>query len=74
MMENNEVVAAAPQCVGYDHHAVGWVYHKGYCYQFTSVHTAFERAEELCNKQGAYLAGLTTNSFFSVSLLFKKNH
>ena len=51
MLEDGQLKAAAVQCEG-----LGWVYHNQYCYLFTSYHTDFLRAEELCNEQGAYLA------------------
>merc|ERR1719150_3684847 len=52
MLEDNVLNAAAPEC----RFGLGWVYHKGFCYLFTSYHTDFLKAEELCNQVGAYLA------------------
>ena len=54
MRENGQVRAAAPECKG----QLGWVYHKGFCYMFTSYHETFLKAEEECNKVGAYLADI----------------
>ncbi len=56
MRENGKLRAAAPQCKG----QLGWVYHKGFCYMFTSYHETFTKAEEECNKIGAYLADVLT--------------
>mgnify|MGYP001187398648 CR=1 FL=1 len=47
---------AAPECGG-----LGWVYHNGFCYMFTSYHVDFLRAEELCNEVGGYLADVLDN-------------
>ena len=49
--------AAAPQCKG----DLGWVYHKGFCYMFTSYHVDFLKAEELCNEHDSYLADILSN-------------
>merc|ERR1712012_930341 len=57
MRENGQVRAAAPECKG----QLGWVYHKGFCYMFTSYHETFLKAEEECNKVGAYLADIETD-------------
>ena len=54
MRENGQVRAAAPECKG----QLGWVYHNGFCYMFTSYHETFLKAEEECNKVGAYLADI----------------
>ena len=54
MKENGQIRAAAPECKG----QLGWVYHKGFCYMFTSYHETFLKAEEECNKVGAYLADI----------------
>merc|ERR1711992_331262 len=54
MRENGQVRAAAPECKG----QLGWVYHKGFCYMFTSYHETFNQAAEECNKVGAYLADI----------------
>jgi len=51
MLEDGKLKAAAVECSG-----LGWVYHQGYCYLFTSRHEDFLIAEELCNEQDAYLA------------------
>lgn len=56
MKENGQMRAAAPQCKG----QLGWVYHKGFCYLFTSYHETFLKAEEECNMVGAYLADVLT--------------
>ena len=56
MRKNGKLRAAAPQCKG----QLGWVYHKGFCYMFTSYHETFAKAEEECNKIGAYLADVLT--------------
>ena len=48
--------AAAPECKG----QLGWVYHKNFCYMFTSYHETFLKAEEECNKVGGYLADVLT--------------
>ena len=56
MKENGQMRAAAPECKG----QLGWVYHKGFCYMFTSYHETFLKAEEECNKVGAYLADVLT--------------
>ena len=47
MLEDNVLKAAAPEC----RFGLGWVYHKGFCYLFTSYHTDFLKAEELCNQE-----------------------
>ena len=56
MRENGQLRAAAPECKG----QLGWVYFKGHCYMFTSYHETFLKAEEECNKLGAYLADVLT--------------
>jgi hypothetical protein len=56
MVEDGQTRAAAPEC----RDALGWVYHEGYCYMFTSYHVDFLEAEELCNQVGAYLADVTS--------------
>ena len=48
MMEDGNMRGAAPECGG-----LGWVYHKGFCYLFTSYHIDFLKAEELCNEQAS---------------------
>ena len=57
MKENGQIRAAAPECKG----QLGWVYHNGYCYMFTSYHETFMKAEEECNKVGGYLADIITD-------------
>ena len=47
MLEDNVLKAAAPEC----RFGLGWVYHKGFCYLFTSYHIDFLKAEELCNQE-----------------------
>ena len=54
MKEDGNLRAAAPECKD----DLGWVYHEGHCYMFTSYHVDFLVAEELCNKNGAYLADI----------------
>ena len=54
MRENGRIRAAAPECKG----QLGWVYHKGFCYMFTSYHETFNQAAEECNKVGGYLADI----------------
>ena len=56
MREDGVLKAAAPECKG----QLGWVYHKGHCYMFTSYHMAFLKAEEQCNLVGGYLADILT--------------
>jgi len=56
MMEDGNMRAAAPECRG----QLGWVYHNGFCYMFTSYHTPFLEAEEECNEVGGYLADVLT--------------
>ena len=56
MKENGVLKAAAPECKG----QLGWVYFKGHCYMFTSYHETFLKAEEECNRVGAYLADVLT--------------
>ena len=56
MMENGEIKAAAPECKG----QLGWVYHNGACYMFTSYHADYLEAEECCNEVGGYLADILT--------------
>ncbi len=56
MVENGVMKAAAPEC----RPELGWIYHKGFCYMFTSYHTPYLEAEELCNQHGAYLADILT--------------
>ena len=56
MMENGEIKAAAPECKG----QLGWVYHNGACYMFTSYHADYLEAEEFCNEVGGYLADILT--------------
>ena len=46
MKEDGVLKAAAPECKG----QLGWVYHNGHCYMFTSYHLDFLKAEEECNK------------------------
>ena len=46
MVEDGQTRTAAPECRG----QLGWVYHDGYCYMFTSYHANFLEAEELCNQ------------------------
>ena len=48
--------AAAPECRG----QMGWIYHDGFCYMFTSYHTQFLKAQEECNQVGGYLANILT--------------
>merc|ERR1711872_717946 len=55
MLEDGVIAPAAPQCQG-----LGWVYHKGHCYLFDSVHTPYLVAEEKCNEIGGYLADVLT--------------
>ena len=55
-MEDGNMRAAAPECRG----QLGWVYHNGFCYMFTSYHTPFLEAEEECNEVGGYLADVLT--------------
>ena len=52
MIEDGKTRGAAPECKD----ELGWVYHNGFCYMFTSYHVTFLRAEELCNEVGGYLA------------------
>ena len=56
MKEDGQMRAAAPECKG----QLGWVYHKNFCYMFTSYHETFLKAEEECNKVGGYLADVLT--------------
>merc|ERR1712156_253349 len=56
MKEDGVLKAAAPECKG----QLGWVYHNGHCYLFTSYHLDFLKAEEECNKVGGYLADILT--------------
>ena len=56
MVEDGQTRAAAPECKG----QMGWIYHKNFCYMFTSYHTPFLRAEEECNEVGGYLADVLT--------------
>ena len=49
MLEDGLLKAAAPEC----RFGLGWVYHKGFCYLFTSYHIDFLKAEELCNEQAS---------------------
>ena len=49
-LEDGELTPAAPQCED------GWHYYSGHCYYFSSVHTEYMAAEEICNSQGAILA------------------
>merc|ERR1712156_430305 len=56
MKEDGVLKAAAPECKG----QLGWVYHNGHCYMFTSYHLDFLKAEEECNKVGGYLADVLT--------------
>jgi len=56
MKEDGQMRAAAPECKG----QLGWVYHKNFCYMFTSYHETFLKAEEECNKIGGYLADVLT--------------
>ena len=37
MMEDGEIKAAAPECRS----ELGWIYHAGHCYMFTSYHVDF---------------------------------
>jgi hypothetical protein len=57
MKEDGIMRGAAPEC----RDQLGWVYHKGNCYMFTSYHETFLRAEELCNEVGGYLADVLTD-------------
>ena len=50
MLENGQIKAAAPECKG----QLGWVYHNGACYMFTSYHADYLEAEESCNEVGGY--------------------
>ena len=54
MLEDGKLRAAAPEC----RYGPGWIYWKGHCYQFTSYHEDFLKAEEICNEQNAYLADI----------------
>ena len=54
MLEDGVKTAAAPEC----RDGLGWVYHSGHCYLFTSYHEDYFRAEEKCNEAGAYLADI----------------
>ena len=56
MLEEGKNTRAAPECKG----QLGWVYHKNFCYMFTSYHETFLKAEEECNKVGGYLADILT--------------
>jgi len=56
MLEDSQMRQAAPECKD----GLGWVYHEGHCYLFTSYHVNFLEAEELCNQQEAYLADILT--------------
>ena len=56
MLENGQIKAAAPECKG----QLGWVYHNGACYMFTSYHADYLEAEESCNAVGGYLADILT--------------
>ena len=56
MLEEGKNTRAAPECKG----QLGWVYHKNFCYMFTSYHKTFLKAEEECNKVGGYLADILT--------------
>ena len=56
MLENGQIKAAAPECKG----QLGWVYHNGACYMFTSYHADYLEAEESCNEVGGYLADILT--------------
>ena len=44
MQEDGFSSAAAPECKG----QLGWIYHKGYCYMFTSYHETFLKARGPC--------------------------
>ena len=52
MLEDGVRTSAAPEC----RDGLGWVYHNGHCYLFTSYHEDYFRAEEKCNEAGGYLA------------------
>ena len=52
MLEDGVKTSAAPEC----RDGLGWVYHSGHCYLFTSYHEDYFRAEEKCNEVGGYLA------------------
>jgi len=54
MLEDGKLRAAAPEC----RYGPGWIYWNGHCYQFTSYHEDFLKAEEICNEQNAYLADI----------------
>ena len=54
MLEDGTLRAAAPEC----RYGPGWIYWNGHCYQFTSYHEDFLKAEEICNEQNAYLADI----------------
>ena len=56
MLEDGMLRAAAPEC----RYGPGWIYWNGHCYQYTSYHEDFLKAEEICNEQGAYLADIIT--------------
>ena len=56
MLEDGKLRAAAPEC----RYGPGWIYWSGHCYQFTSYHEDFLKAEEICNEQNAYLADVLT--------------
>ena len=56
MLEDGKLKAAAPEC----RYGPGWIYWNGHCYQFTSYHEDFLKAEEICNEQNAYLADIPT--------------
>ena len=56
MKEDGVLKAAAPQRDS----QLGWVYHNGHFYMFTSYHLDFLKAEEQCNHVGAYLADILT--------------
>jgi len=50
---------AAPNCgTDEDPYALGWIYNRGSCYLFTSKHTPFGEAEQVCKPNGAIMADI----------------
>ena len=66
MLEDNVLKAAAPEC----RFGLGWVYHKGFCYLFTSYHIDFLKAEELCNEQARSLNNYVLHSALRFTCVF----